>query len=81
MLLQKAEIVLIELLALPGPVIPACLMPSKANIRMKRKRRKSRERMERMELSRDITKFLRDDQYLRNITNIISDTKYLELTW
>ena len=56
-------------------------MPSKANIRMKRKRRKSRERMERMEFSREITKFLREDQYLWNITNIISETQYLELTW
>ena len=56
-------------------------MPSKANIRMKRKRRKSRERMERMELSREITKFLRDDQYLWNIKNIILETKVLELTW
>ena len=68
MLLQKAEIVLI----VPFPSVSICdtCMPSKANIRMKRKRRKSRERMERMELSREITKFLREDQYLWNITNI-----------
>ncbi len=33
-------------------------------MRMKRKRRKRRERMERMELSREITRFRRDDQYL-----------------
>ena len=39
-------------------------MPSRANIRMKRKRRKRRERMERMELRREMTRFLRDDQYL-----------------
>jgi hypothetical protein len=39
-------------------------MPRRANMRMKRKRRKRRERMERMELSREITRFRRDDQYL-----------------
>jgi hypothetical protein len=39
-------------------------MPRRANMRMKRKRRKRRERMERMELSREITRFRSDDQYL-----------------
>ena len=42
-------------------------MPSRANIRMKRKRRNRRERMERMELRRETTRFLRDDQYLKKI--------------
>ncbi len=39
-------------------------MPRRANMRMKRKSRKRRERMERMELSREITRFRSDDQYL-----------------
>ena len=39
-------------------------MPRRAKISMKRKRRKRRERMERMELSREITRFLSEDQYL-----------------
>ena len=42
--------------------IPTCI-PSKANIRMKRKRRKRRERIERIELRREMTKFRSEDQY------------------
>jgi hypothetical protein len=41
-------------------------MPRRANMRMKRKRRKRRDRMERIELSREITRFRSEDQYLRN---------------
>ena len=42
---------------------PKSCMPSSAKMRMKRKSRKRRERMERMELRREMTRFLRDDQY------------------
>lgn len=43
---------------------PNSCMPSKANMRMKRKRRNRREMMLRIELSSDITRFLRLAQYL-----------------
>ena len=42
---------------------PNNCIPNNAKIRMKRNRRKRRERMDLIELSRDITRFLRDDQY------------------
>jgi hypothetical protein len=45
-------------------VMDTC-MPSKAKMSMNKKRRKRRERMDRMELSNEITRFLREDQYLR----------------
>ena len=45
---------------------PKSCMPSSAKMRMKRKRRNKRERMDRIELSSDITKLRRDDQYLHN---------------
>ena len=43
---------------------PNSCMPSKAKIRMNKKSRNNREIIERIELSSDITRFLRDDQYL-----------------
>lgn len=44
---------------------PKSCIPSKAKIRMNRNKRKSREMMERIELSREITKLRREDQYLK----------------
>ena len=43
---------------------PKSCIPSRAKMRMKRKRRKSSERMERMELRRLMTRFLSEAQYL-----------------
>lgn len=43
---------------------PNSCMPSKAKIKMNKKSRNNRERIERIELSNDITRFLKDDQYL-----------------
>ena len=43
---------------------PNSCIPSRAKMRMKRKRRKSRERIERIEFRREMTRFLSDDQYL-----------------
>jgi len=40
-------------------------IPSRAKIRIKRKRRKRRERIDLIELRRDITRFRREDQYLQ----------------
>lgn len=51
---------------------PKSCIPKRANMRMKRKRRNKREMIERIELSREITRFLRDDQYLKE-RNSISD--------
>ena len=51
-------------------------MPSRANIRMKRKRRNRRERMERMELRRETTRFLRDDQYLKKSKKVLLISYY-----
>ena len=44
---------------------PKSCMPSRAKIRMKRKRRKSRDKMDLIELRREMTKFRREDQYLK----------------
>ena len=43
---------------------PKSCIPRRAKMRMKRKRRKSNEMMERIELSSEMTKLRRDDQYL-----------------
>ena len=43
---------------------PNSCIPSRAKMRMKRKRRKSSERIERIELRSEMTRFLNDDQYL-----------------
>ena len=45
-------------------VPPKSCIPSRAKIRMKRKRRSRREMMDFIELSSDITKLRREDQYL-----------------
>ena len=42
---------------------PNNCIPSNAKMRMKRNRRKRRERIDLIELSKDITRFRRDDQY------------------
>ena len=44
---------------------PNSCMPNRAKIKMNRKRRNNSDRIERIELSSDITRFLRDDQYLK----------------
>ncbi len=49
-------------------VPPKSCMPSKANMRMNRKSSNSREMMDFIELSRDTTRFLKEDQYLENAT-------------
>ena len=43
---------------------PNNCIPRRAKMRMNRKRRNSKDMMERMELKRDITRFLKEDQYL-----------------
>jgi hypothetical protein len=43
---------------------PKSCIPSKAKMRMNKKSRNRRERIDRIELSKEITKFLREDQYL-----------------
>ena len=43
---------------------PKSCIPKRAKIRMKRKSRNRREMMERIELSSDMTKLRREDQYL-----------------
>ena len=43
---------------------PKSCIPNNANIKMNRKRRNRRDMIERMELKRDITRFLKEDQYL-----------------
>ena len=45
-------------------VPPKSCIPSRAKMRMKRKRRSRREMMDFIELSKDITKLRREDQYL-----------------
>ena len=44
---------------------PKSCMPRRAKIRMNRKRRKRRDKIDLMELKREMTKFLREDQYLK----------------
>ena len=44
---------------------PKSCMPSRAKIRMNRKRRNRRDKMDLMELKREMTKFRREDQYLK----------------
>ena len=46
---------------------PNSCIPSKAKMRINRKRRNNRDRMERIELSRDITRLRNEDQYLQMI--------------
>ena len=46
-------------------VPPKSCMPSRAKMRMKRKRSNNRDMMDFMELSSDMTKFRKDDQYLK----------------
>ena len=41
-------------------------MPRRAKMRMKRKRRRRRETMDFMEVSKETTRFRKDDQYLGN---------------
>jgi hypothetical protein len=41
-------------------------MPSKANMKMNKKRRKRRDMIEEMAFISAITRFLRDDQYLKH---------------
>ena len=43
---------------------PKSCIPNRAKISMNKKSRKSSEMMERIELSNDMTKFRKDDQYL-----------------
>jgi hypothetical protein len=43
---------------------PKSCMPKRAKMRIKRKSRNNNERMERIELKSEITRFLKDDQYL-----------------
>lgn len=43
---------------------PKSCIPKRAKMRMNRKSRNKREMIDRIELSRDMTKFRRDDQYL-----------------
>ena len=42
---------------------PNNCIPRRAKIRMKRNRRNSKDRIDRIELRREMTRFLRDDQY------------------
>ena len=44
---------------------PNSCMPKRANMKMKRKRRKRRERMDEMAFISAITRFRREDQYLK----------------
>ena len=44
---------------------PNNCMPKRANMKMKRKRRKRRERMDEMAFIKAITRFRREDQYLK----------------
>ena len=53
---------------------PKSCMPKRAKMRMKRKRRNSRDMMERMELSREMTRLRRDDQYLTGRAGQIDQT-------
>jgi len=46
-------------------VPPKSYIPNSAKMRMKRKRSKSNEMMDFIELNKEITKFLREDQYLK----------------
>jgi len=46
-------------------VPPNNCIPKRANIRMKRNNNSNSEMMDFMELSRDMTKFLKEDQYLK----------------
>lgn len=50
---------------------PNSCIPRSANIRMNKKRRNNSEMIDRMELSNEMTRFLRDDQYLVTL-NILS---------
>ena len=50
-------------------VPPKSCIPSRAKMRMKRKRRSRREMMDFIELSSDITKLRREDQYLEKRRN------------
>ena len=53
---------------------PNSCIPRRAKMRMKRKSRKSRDMMERMELSREMTRFRRDDQYLGETASQVVDS-------
>ena len=46
---------------------PNNCIPSSANISMNKKSRNNREIIDLIELNREITKFLKDDQYLKKI--------------
>lgn len=54
---------------------PKSCMPSRANMKMNRNSRKSRDKMEDMAFIRAITRFLRDDQYLKSTKNMWSCAK------
>ena len=57
-------------------VPPNSCIPNRAKMRMKRKRSSSREMMDFMELSNEMTKFLKEDQYLEWNEKSIIDTFY-----
>ena len=44
---------------------PKSCIPSRAKMRMKRNKRNSREMIDRIELSKEITRLRREDQYLK----------------
>ena len=59
---------------------PKSCIPSRANMRMKRKSRNSRETMERMEFRSDTTRLRREAQYLsiKSISQLILTAKSSE---
>ena len=52
---------------------PNNCIPRRAKMRMNRKRRNSKDMMERMELKREITRFLKEDQYLVTLSEVKSN--------
>ena len=56
-------------------VPPKSCIPSRAKMRMKRKRSRRSETMDFIDASRETTRFLKDDQYLKNTSVNIANIK------